>query len=73
MYQMFVGGQNMLRIREGLSTMFGVQLQVPTIYNFKQSISLHYTALYNEILRKLLNGPVLYIDETAANLRSETG
>jgi hypothetical protein len=63
----------MLRIREGLVRMFGVQLQVPTIYNFKQSISSRYRAFYNEILMKLLSSPVLYIDETAANLRSETG
>jgi len=73
MYQIFVGGQNMLRIRDGLVKMFGIKLQVPTIYNFKQSISLHYGSRYNELLTKILNGPVVYIDETAANLRSETG
>jgi predicted RecB family nuclease len=73
MYQMVVGEQNMLRIREGLARVFGVQLQVPTIYNFKQSVSWHYKTLYNEILIKLLSSPALYIDETAANLRSETG
>jgi predicted RecB family nuclease len=73
MYQMVVGEQNMLRIREGLGRMFGIKLQVPTIYGFKQSISFHYRARYNEILSELLNSHVLYIDETAANLRSETG
>jgi hypothetical protein len=39
---MIVGGQNMLRIREGLARMFGIELEIPSIYNFKQSISLHY-------------------------------
>jgi hypothetical protein len=73
MYQMIVGGQNMLRIREGLARMFAVKLQVPTIYNFKQSMSLHYKSLYDDIFRELLISPVLYIDETTANLRSETG
>jgi predicted RecB family nuclease len=73
MYQMIIGGQNMLRIREGLATLFGIKLQVPSIYNFKQSMALHYKMLYNEILQELLTRPVLYIDETAANLRSETG
>jgi predicted RecB family nuclease len=73
MYQMVVGEQNMLRIREGLVRIFGIKLQVPTIYGFKQSISFHYRARYNEILSELLNSHVLYIDETAANLRSETG
>jgi hypothetical protein len=49
------------------------KLRVPAIYNFKQTISLHYRSLYNDILNELLNGTVLYIDETSANLRSETG
>src|SRR5262249_39435445 len=72
-YQMVVGEQNMLRVREGLARIFGIKLQVPTIYDFKQSLSFHYRARYNEILIELLNSHVLYIDETAANLRSETG
>jgi predicted RecB family nuclease len=73
MYQMIVGGQNMLRIRGGLARMFGIELEVPSIYNFKQSISLHYAHLYDEMSRTIMNSPVLYIDETTANLRSETG
>jgi Transposase IS66 family len=73
MYQMIIGGQNMLRIREGLANIFGIKLQVPTIYNFKQSIAWHYKQLYDDILQNLLNSAVLYIDETTANLCSETG
>ena len=73
MYQMFVGGQNMLRVREGLARIFSIKLPVPTIYGFKQSIAMHYKALYDDILVTIMNSPVLYIDETAANLRSRTG
>jgi hypothetical protein len=73
MYQMVVGGQNMLRIRECLARIFWIKLQVPTIYNFKESLSFHYRSLYNGILKGLLNSNVLYIDETAANLRADTG
>jgi predicted RecB family nuclease len=73
MYQMIVGGQNMLRIRGGLARMFGIELEVPSIYDFKQSISLHYAHLYDQMFGTILNSPVLYVDETAANLRSKTG
>jgi len=73
MYQMFVGGQNMLRIRDSLATMFGVQLDIAAIYYFKRSISFHYKWLYDEISRTIMDSPVLYIDETTANLRSEAG
>jgi predicted RecB family nuclease len=61
MYQMFVGGQNMLRIREGLVRMFGIRLGVPTIYDFKRSISFHYRSRYSELLTEILNSPVIYI------------
>ena len=47
--------------------------EFPTIYRFKQSISAHYRQTYDDIARSIMNSPVLYIDETAANLRSETG
>jgi predicted RecB family nuclease len=73
MYQMFVGGQNMLRIREGLARIFSIKLPSATIYGFKQSIAMHYEELYDDIRATIMNSPVLYIDETAANLRSQTG
>jgi predicted RecB family nuclease len=73
MYQIIVGGQNMMRIRAGLAKMFGIYLEVPSIYNFKRSISLHYREAYDNILKNIMNSPVLYMDETTANLRSESG
>jgi hypothetical protein len=73
MYQMIIGGQNMLRIREGLANVFRIKLQIPTIYNFKQSIATRYRQRYKDILHTILNSAVIYIDETTANLRSETG
>jgi hypothetical protein len=70
---MVVGGQNMLRIRESLAKMFGIKLQVSSIYRFKESISLHYRQIYDDLARTIMSSPVLYIDETTANLRSESG
>ena len=72
-YQMVVGGQNMSRIQIGLATLFGIRFGVPTIYSFKETLSFHYKRLYEEILAGLVRRPVLYIDETTANLRLESG
>ena len=41
--------------------------------DFKETISFHYMNSYDEILKTLLSSPVLYADETVANLRSESG
>jgi hypothetical protein len=73
MYQMVVGGQNMSRIRVGVAKLFGLELNVACINGFKQAISLHYKQSYSKILDDLLSSPVLYVDETTANLRAETG
>ena len=73
MYQMVVGRQNMSRIRIALRTLFGLHIDISTIYSFKETISFHYLNSYDEILKTLLSSPVLYADETVANLRSESG
>src|SRR5215218_7132267 len=73
MYQMFVGGQNMSRIQAGLAKLFGIQIDIPSIYGFKRSIALNYRDSYSGILERLKTSPVLYVDETIANLQSETG
>ena len=46
---------------------------MPTIYSFKETLSFHYKRLYDEILAGLVRRPVLYIDETTANFRLESG
>jgi Transposase IS66 family len=73
MYQIFIGGQNMMRVRDGLARMFGIFLPVPSMYRFKQTVSAHYKGIYDSIARTIIGSPVLYIDETSVNLRSETG
>jgi len=63
----------MSRIRIALRTLFGLHIDISTIYSFKKTISFHYLHSYDEILKTLLSSPVLYADETVANLRSESG
>jgi predicted RecB family nuclease len=73
MYQMLVGGQNMARVRAGVAKLFGIELNIPAIYNFKQTIAFRYRQAHDEILKRLMSSPVIYVDETNANLRSESG
>ena len=62
-----------MRIRDGLAMMFGIELQIPTIYTFKESIAQHYRPKYDNLLNEIMKSHVLYVDETTANLRSESG
>jgi hypothetical protein len=73
MYQILVGGQNMLRVQSGLERLFRVRLDISTLYRFKGSIADFYETQRYRILDSLMESPVLYVDETSANLRSEAG
>jgi predicted RecB family nuclease len=73
MYQTLVGGQNLLNVRAGLARLFGINVPNATMYRFKTSVADYYRETLETILSSLINGSKLYIDETAVNLRSETG
>jgi hypothetical protein len=53
MYQMFVGGQNMSRIRDGVAKLFGIEIDISCIYGFKQSITFRYRGFIQEFWRLL--------------------
>jgi DNA-directed RNA polymerase subunit RPC12/RpoP len=57
MYQIFIGGQNMMRVRDGLARMFGIFLPVPSMYRFKQTVSAHYKEIYDSIARTIIGSP----------------
>ncbi len=57
-YQMVVGGQNLLRIRDSLAKMFGIVLTVSVIYRFKESIALRYSQLYDNLAKGIMSSPV---------------
>jgi hypothetical protein len=73
MYQITIGGQNMVRVHDGLYRLFGLQLPYAALYRFKASVADYYIDKQKEILLTLVNGPRLYIDETVVNLRAESG
>src|ERR1043165_5817474 len=68
-----VCGQNMLRVVRTLGEMFEIFLNPCDPYRFKSSISGSFHKLNEQILRRILRGPVIHIDETEVKLRGESG
>ena len=72
-YQNIVGGMNMSRIQKGLGDIFGLFIPQAEVQRFKRYVTKLYSSLYAEILRSLLAGPIIHIDETVVNLRKQSG
>jgi hypothetical protein len=63
----------MLRVVRTLGEMFEIFLNPCDPYRFKSSISGSFHKLNEQILRRILRGPVIHIDETEVKLRGESG
>jgi hypothetical protein len=72
-YWNVIGGLNMSRVMKGLGDLFGLFLPHAEVYRFKAYVVDRYLPLYNEILRSLLLGPMIHVDETVAKLRGTSG
>jgi hypothetical protein len=72
-YHNLVSGQNIMRIKQGLEDLFGLDVPQPSIYRFKQTFAQQCTSHYNGIFERLLRSQFLYIDETPVNLRATKG
>jgi predicted RecB family nuclease len=72
-YWNVVGGLNMSRVTKGLADLFGLFLPHAAVYRFKAYVVDRYLSLYNEILKTLLLGPIIHVDETVVNLRGTSG
>jgi hypothetical protein len=70
---MMAGGQNIARIRVGLMRLFGLEIDKASGYLFREATASRYYHHRSEILRKIIYSPVVYIDETGVNQRSEAG
>jgi predicted RecB family nuclease len=68
-----VRGVNMLSVQKTLSDLFTISIPSCQLYKFKEGLKANYEVLYDEILRDILKGPLLHIDETTANLHGQTG
>jgi predicted RecB family nuclease len=72
-YWNVIGGLNMSRVTKGLGDLFGLFLPPAEVYRFKGYVVDRYLPLYNEILKSLLLGPIVHVDETVVNLRGTSG
>jgi hypothetical protein len=72
-YHSLVGGQLMTRVGMALSDVFGIQVSHKQLYEFRTRLARHYESTYNELLRSLISGPILHVDETSVNLVGEKG
>jgi hypothetical protein len=69
-YQHVVGGQNTMKITNGVKEIFG--LTVPSAYHrFKDSLAQHYRATYEALLQGILTGSLLHIDETEVIMKGK--
>jgi len=72
-YQLLVGGQNLNRIHRSLLDLYGVRLPKEYVYEFKGCAAEFFTTGYEKILKELLRGTLIHIDETTVNLQNDKG
>ncbi len=72
-YWNVIGGLNMSRVMKGLADLFGLFLPHAAVHRFKAYVVDRYLSLYNEILKSLLLGPIIHVDETVVNIRGNSG
>ncbi len=72
-YQNVACGVNMLQTKESLEDVFGLTLPDCQAYRWKRYMSAFYQDLCSEILRSILNSPVIHIDETTVRLKKQRG
>lgn len=68
-----VAGLNMLKVQKCLENVFDLRVESHRLYDFKGHIASSYSSLDNELLEAIVKSPVIHIDETTVNLRTQTG
>jgi hypothetical protein len=52
---------------------FGLPIQFRKLHGFKSYVAQYYAVTYDNILKKLVNGPIIHADETKINLQKGSG
>ena len=66
-------GLNMSRVGKTLGDVFRLSIHEDGLYRLKSHVVDLYQSLYSEILKAILAGPLIHIDETTVRLRHEKG
>ena len=72
-YQHVVKGQSFRQITADLRELFELHVEKTNTHTFKSYIIDHYQETFDQISRKILNSPILYVDETPINMKFESG
>jgi hypothetical protein len=72
-YQNIRGRQTMCQVTEALSELFALNIGREHTTKFKKRIGARYSALYDEIRRRIVTSAVLHIDEGDVALRNTKG
>jgi hypothetical protein len=73
MYQLLVGGQSINRIHRSLADLFGLSVPNTAVYLFKRAVAAYFEGGYERILKDLIKGKLIHIDETTINLQKDKG
>ena len=73
LYQHIVKGQSFRQIASDFQEIFGLHVEKSNVHTFKSYVMDFYRETFENIGRKILNSPVLYVDETPINMRYESG
>jgi predicted RecB family nuclease len=73
LYFNVVSGEHMLRVQKNLEDLFRIHVNYAQVYRFKRYVSEAYGPLNGELLQRILQSPVLHIDETVVHLRQQIG
>ena len=65
--------QSLSQIGSALREIFDLSLPRPSLHELKRSIVSYYEPIYHEILRSIVKGPLIHIDETTVHVRGESG
>lgn len=72
-YQHIVNRQSFRQISANFRELFDLRIEKSSVHIFKSYITDYYQGTLEKINHKILNSPVLYVDETPINMKVESG
>ena len=72
-YQHIVNRQSFRQISANFRELFDLRIEKSSVHIFKSYITDYYQDTFEKINHKILNCPVLYVDETPINMKVESG
>lgn len=72
-YQHIVNRQSFRQISANFKELFDLRIEKSSVHIFKSYITDYYQETFEKINQKILNSPVLYVDETPINMKIESG